>query len=54
MDKYTFHDQVVNLKKFIEDTEMASPERKLKISGMLSSLEVRYELDMAEGERRDG
>lgn len=49
MDKYTFHEQVVNLKKFIEDTEMASPERKLKISGMVSSLEVRYELDMAEG-----
>lgn len=49
MDKYTFHEQVVNLKKFIEDTEMASPERKLIISGMVSSLEVRYELDMAEG-----
>lgn len=54
MDKYTFHEQVVNLKKFIEDTEMASPERKLIINGLVTSLEVRYELDIAEGERRDG
>ena len=47
MEKYTFHEQVVNLKKFIDDTEMTSPERKLMINGMVTSLEVRYELDLS-------
>jgi hypothetical protein len=46
MDKYTFQDQVRHLKEFINDTKMSSYERKLKIHGMVTGLEVRYELDV--------